>query len=201
MAKALNFNLGGTPFSLAPTKLERKKFYGWTELRVTAGDGSVCQQVGLGSDGQTIIPKGGIKIGTLKEDGSWMDRCELVAVHADGSPAEAFPSSFDSPILLDTKASQEDLLDCIVSSVYQLDGDNSEGLASAVGGNIYSFPFSYKGGYESSTAFLVAVGSSVFILVGNPTRFEMVGLDQQGVIDEPDEEIEMDEDELDFNMM
>jgi len=34
MAKDLNFVLGASKFAAAPVKLERKKLYGWTELRV-----------------------------------------------------------------------------------------------------------------------------------------------------------------------
>lgn len=42
MAKSLNLIIGSNTFALAPTKVERKKLYGWTELRVTDPDGFVC---------------------------------------------------------------------------------------------------------------------------------------------------------------
>lgn len=201
MARPLNFILNGVYFAVSPTKLERKKVYGWTELRATAADGSICRQANLDSNGQTIIPKGAIKLGTLKDDGSWMEKSELVAVHADGSIAESIPSSFDADIVLDTKVSTEEFLDNVITSVYQLDGDSASELITALGNDIYSFPFSYRGGYEASNGFLLSNANIPYIFVGSQAQFDFIGLDEQGVIDEPDEEVEIDEDELDFSMM
>lgn len=33
MAKHLNISFGGRAYGLTPTKVERKKIYGWTEIR------------------------------------------------------------------------------------------------------------------------------------------------------------------------
>lgn len=200
MAKALNLILGGSTFALAPTKVERKKLYGWTELRATDPDGNVCRQAGLDSNGVTIIPKGATKIGMLREDGNWMEKDELQALHADGSVAEAIPSSFEGEIKLEQKVDTEKLMDCIVTSVYQLEGEGAEELAKAIGSDIYTFPFSYRGGYDASDGFLLSNGTTPFIFVGTEAQFEMIGLDEQAVVDEPDEEVEMEEDELDFSM-
>lgn len=200
MAKALNLILGGSTFALAPTKVERKKLYGWTELRATDPDGNVCRQAGLDSNGVTIIPKGATKIGMLREDGNWMEKDELQALHADGSVAEAIPSSFEGEIKLEQKVDTEKLMDCIVTSVYQLEGEGAEELAKAIGSDIYTFPFSYRGGYDASDGFLLSNGTTPFIFVGTEAKFEMIGLEEQAVVDEPDEEVEMEEDELDFSM-
>ena len=200
MAKALNLILGGSTFALAPTKVERKKLYGWTELRATDPDGNVCRQAGLDSNGVTIIPKGATKIGMLREDGNWMEKDELQALHADGSVAEAIPSSFEGEIKLEQKVDTEKLMDCIVTSVYQLEGEGAEELAKAIGSDIYTFPFSYRGGYDTSDGFLLSNGTTPFIFVGTEAKFEMIGLEEQAVVDEPDEEVEMEEDELDFSM-
>lgn len=201
MAKALNFNLNGIPYAAVPTKLERKKVYGWTELRVTSDDGHICRQVGLDNSGQIIIPKGAIKIGAVKDDGSWMDKSELVAVHQDGTPAAPVSSSFDEAILLNRKATPEELLDSVITSVYQLDSETPQELIAAIGSDIYTFPFSYRGGYEASDAFLLANGNTAYILVGNPAQFDFIGLEEQGILDEPEDETEIDDEELDFNMM
>ncbi|MCQ2223833.1 MAG: hypothetical protein MJZ35_08625 [Bacteroidaceae bacterium] len=200
MAKALNLILGGSTFALAPTKVERKKLYGWTELRATDPDGNVCRQAGLDSNGVTIIPKGATKIGMLREDGNWMEKDELQALHADGSVAEAIPSSFEGEIKLEQKVDTEKLMDCIVTSVYQLEGEGAEELAKAIGNDIYTFPFSYRGGYDASDGFLLSNGTTPFIFVGTEALFEMIGLEEQAVVDEPDDEVEMEEDELDFSM-
>lgn len=137
--KNLNLHLSDRLFSLAPTKLERKKIYGWTELRATDADSNICRQVGLDGNGVTIIPKGATKIGMLCEDGNWMEKDELQAVHPDGRVAESVPSSFDGEIALDHKVTVEDLLDNVISSVCQLGGDEAGELAQALGNDIYSF--------------------------------------------------------------
>ena len=199
MAKPLNLIFGGTTYALVPTKVERKKLYGWTELRATDPDGIVCRQAGLDGNGMTIIPKGATKIGLLREDGNWMEREELQAVHSDGSAAEAVPSSFDGDIHLNRKVEPECLLDRVISSVYQLGGESAASLAQAIGMDIYMFPFSYRGGYDAADGFLLGNGSTPFIFVGTEAQFEFVGLDEQVVLDESEEEVEM-EDELDFSM-
>lgn len=200
MAKNLNLVLGGATFALAPTKIERKKVYGWTELRVVDADGNICRQAGLDSNGTTIIPKGATKIGMLREDGNWMEKEELVAQHADGTMAEAVASSFDGEITLNRKVEKEYLLDRIITSVYQLDGDGAADLAKAIGNNIYAFPFSCRGGYANADGMLLSNGTTPFIFVGEKAEFEMIGLEQEAVLDEPEEEVTMEEDELDFSM-
>ena len=200
MAKDLNLKLSGRTFSLAPTKVERKKLYGWTEMRATDADGVVCRQAGLDSNGTTIIPKGATKIGMLREDGNWMEKDELQAVYPDGRVAVAVPSSFDGDIMLDNKVSPEALLDNVITSVYQLSGPDAGELAAALGNDIYAFPFSYRGGYETANGFLISNGAVPFIFVGNEAIFDFIGLEEEAVLDDPADETEFEEDELDFSM-
>jgi len=201
MAKDLNLVMGASKFAVAPVKLERKKLYGWTELRVQEPDGAICRQAGLGSDGQTIVPKGAVKIGMVRDDGLWMEKSELKAVHADGTEVVPVPSSFDADIALTEKTTSEALLNHIITSVYQLNGDNASELTAALGTDIYTFPFSYRGGAEASTAFLLVGGTTPYILVGQEAQFDFIGLEEQGVLDEPEDEIAIEDDELDFSMM
>ena len=201
MAKALNLVLGSRKFELSPTKIERKKLYGWTELRVTDPDGIVCRQAGLDSNGVTIIPKGATKLGMLRADGNWMEKDELQVVRDDGTAAELSPSSFDTEIKLDTKATAETFMNSIISAVYQLDGTDAETLAKEIGNDIYQFPFSYRGGYDVGDGFLIGNGTTAFIFVGTEAQFEFIGLAEQAVVDEPDDEAaEEESDELDFSM-
>ena len=96
MAKQLDIRIDRRSFTVYPTKLERKKVYGWNELRVVTPNGTPCQQAGLNSDGVTIIPNGNIKNGMLSKDGLWMERSELIAFDANGNMAQAVSSSFDT---------------------------------------------------------------------------------------------------------
>lgn len=199
MAKKLRIRLNGRDFSVIPTKLERKKLYGWNELRVVTPDGTPCQQAGLNSDGITIIPTGNSKNGIISEDGLWMERSELVAIDVEGKEARKVPSSFDTGIELMNKTCTEDLLNHNITSVYQLTGDEGLILASKIGDNIYRFPFSYRGGFEWSTAFILANGPTTFILVGSDGSYDYIGLEQHGKLDTLEEELSL-EDDLDFSM-
>lgn len=199
MAKQLDIRINGRSFSVAPVKLERKKIYGWNEMRVVTPDGELCQQAGLNSDGITIIPAGNIKTGMLREDGLWMERSELVAIDAYGNKVKAIPSSFDTGIDLMEKTSVEDMLDHNLASVYQMTGDEAMLLSSKIGDDIYKFPFSYRGGYEQNTAFIITNCPNVFIVVGNDGGYEYIGLEQQGYLDTVEEEMSL-EDEMDFAM-
>ena len=199
MAKQLDIRINGRSFLVYPTKLERKKVYGWNELRVVTPDGTPCQQAGLNSDGVTIIPNGNIKNGMLSEDGLWMERSELIAFDAHGNMAQAVSSSFDTGIELIEKTTVEDLLDHNLSSVYQLTGEDSLLLSSKIGDDIYKFPFSYRGGYELNTAFIITNGPNVFIIVGIDGSYDYIGLEQQGVLDTVEDEICLEE-AMDFAM-
>lgn len=200
MAKDLTLVLGGHSYALAPTKVERKKLYGWTEMRATDADGKVCRQAGLDSNGVTIIPTGATKIGMVRADGNWMEKSELQAVMPDGTKAEAVASSFDTVINLNNKVPTETLLDNVITSVYQLFGPEAEALAAALGNDIYMFPFSYRGGYEAANGFLMSNGTVPFIFVGSEAIFDFIGLEEEAILDEPADEVEMEEDELDFSM-
>ena len=199
MAKQLDIRINGRSFSVAPVKLERKKIYGWNEMRVVTPDGELCQQAGLNSDGITIIPAGNIKTGMLREDGLWMERSELLAIDAYGKKVKAIPSSFDTGIDLMEKTSVEDMLDHNLASVYQMTGDEAMLLSSKIGYDIYKFPFSYRGGYEQNIAFIITNGPNVFIVVGNDGGYDYIGLEQQGYLDTVEEEMSL-EDEMDFAM-
>lgn len=199
MAKTLNFILNGEQFNLTPTKIERKKLYGWTELQVVTPEGEQCIPAGLNNDGITLIPQGATKNGMITESGFWMDKCDLVAVNADGVETQVIPSSFDCEISLSNKASANDILDCNINAVYQIYGEDAVKLSFTVGNDIFRFPFSYRGRHEATDAFLLAKDANLFILSGYARDYEFVGLKQEGVIDD-DGEFDIDE-ELDFGMM
>lgn len=201
MCRALRLVKDGSEFSLEPVKIERKKLYGWSELRVSAPDGSVCSQAGLDGNGVTVIPKGATKTGMLREDGCWMERSELQAVDASGNPVQLLPSSFEGAIALENRASEEEFLDHVITSVYQLGGEGSSALAALIGTDIYRFPFSYRGGYEQDDAFLLASNGTPFVFVGDGADFEFLGIGEEAVLDDPDEETSLEEDDLDFSMI
>ena len=202
MARGISLKIGGDCFNLAPVKVERRKMYGWTEVKVWDSNQGECRQVNLDANGVTVIPSGAIKQGILGDNGKWVEKTELQPVHADGTKAELRPSSFDTGIVLNTKASPEDYLDLLVTSVYVLNGEGSEDLAKKVGNDIYSFRFNYRSDYEDSPAFLLSNGQSVFIVTGQNAKYSFLSLEESGDLTVDEEETDdFDIDDLDFGMM
>lgn len=198
MARQLTFKRGNNVFNVAPVKVERCKIYGRSELRVTDAVGNVCRQCGINNDGTTIVEQGCVKSGILTEDGMWTDRADLIAVNKEGKPVAQVESSFDDEIILQDMASVEDLLNLKVQSVYQLADTDSAALAATIGDDIYTFPFSYSGGYEYLKAFLLVSGGFLYIIAGTPCSFEYLSLNESGALD-MDDDAEID-DGLDFSM-
>lgn len=200
MAKTLQFTIGGSTFDAAPVKLERKKLYGWTDTVATDEAGGVCVSAQLAPGGTLIVPPSGVKLATIDADGKWLEKSDLTPVDADGNQLTPVPSSFDAPIALDKKATDEEFLDHIWKAVYQL--DNAE-LASAIDDDaIYAFPFSYCGGLSQDDGFLLKSSGTLFLFTGEKVEFEMIGVAEEGVLDDDDEEAPAEEeDELDFSMM
>lgn len=150
MAKELLFNLCGATYGSTPIKLERKKLYGWTSLVATSRNGDVCNSAYLSPDDALIIPSGGLKLGTVNEDGCWIEKSDLTAYSEDGAQVlPLYPSSFDASIELNQKATAQEFLDNEWESVYKL--ANAD-LSAAVGDDIYRFCFSYRGGTNLNDA-------------------------------------------------
>jgi hypothetical protein len=153
MAKELIFKLSGADYGAAPVKLERKKIYGWTDVVATDRSGNVCGSAYLSPDDALVIPSGGLKQGTVSEDGRWVEKSELTAYSEDGQEVlPTYASSFDAPIELKQKATTEEFLDNDWESVYQL--VNAD-LATAIGDDIYKFEFSYRGGTNHNDGYLI----------------------------------------------
>lgn len=199
MAKALRFALGGGTFDAVPVKFERRKLYGWIDVVATDEHGGVCVSAQLAPGGTLIVPPGGVKPAMLDHSGCWLEKSELVPVDAEGKTPAQVPSSFDAPIVLETKAEEEEFLDHTWKAVYQLDCPE---LAAAVGKSIYAFPFSYRGGLSQDDGYLLTSGSTLFLFTGERSEFEMIGVAEEGVLDDAGEENASDEEEeLDFSMM
>lgn len=196
MARILTFTLGDTEHAASPRKVDRSKLYGRTETVALDVDGQECSLVLMDADGTLIVPKGGTGLGLLA-DGAWVERSELVAVDAAGERLPLHPSSFDAPVPLTTPASPEDLLDCAITGVYQLDADAA--FVDALGQSIFSFEYFFRAGHAGSQAFVLASGGVAYLLVGRPATFDLLGLET--VAEALDEESDDDLDDLDFSMM
>ena len=87
--------------------------------------------------------------------------------------------------------------------VYQLqtDDDSSDLMQELKRGTIFTFPYSYRGGLEADSAFvLLGDDGNIFLAVGNPTKVEFIGLQQTAAVVEEDSEAE-EMDLMDFDMI
>lgn len=204
MARELTFKVGEKQFSAEPTKIERKKLYGWTEILALDDSGNECKLVSMDESGTLVIPKGGVGLGILSPDGEWVPRSELQAVHLDGTPAELIPSSYSIEIELKEKVSPEVFLDYSIKSFYQLD-NLSEELIELIGDDIYNFKYNYRDGFEGDDAFLLTADDTdankrLYMMIGVLNNFEMLSLTETAVIEETPEEEEEEDAEIDFSM-
>lgn len=203
MAKDLLFKFKDNEFPLSPTKIDRKKLYGWTEVAAFDDDGNECKIVNMDDSGTVIIPKGGIGLGCVDSHFCWVDKSQLMAVNKEGNAATLLPSSFSGSIELTDTVSVEEFLDHSITAVYELEGAvNFPQLVSEAAGKIYSFKFNFREGYESSPAFLIENEGKLFMLVGVKNDFVFSGLDDSGYLAEDEEDEEQSDDlGIDFGMM
>jgi hypothetical protein len=205
MARSLSFHFRGAELAAEMQKVDRSKLYGTVDVETLDDQGRPCTLATLASDGRTLIGKGGTALGVLSFDGRWLERGELKPVDLQGQPIEPVPSSFSAPIELDQTATIEEYLSHHVRSAYQLDlGEpGAELLAAMKEGTIFTFKYSYRGGLEYDTAFLLCNPEGVpFLLVGTPGDFQFIGLaEETGLTDEEEEEEAGGDDDLDFSMM
>jgi hypothetical protein len=203
LAKPLTFLFNANEVQLEPVKLDRKKLYGWTDKLTLDKNSQECKLVSIDTNGATLIPAGGLGQGILDDQGSWVERSELIAVDENGSPAEMLPSSFDTPIKLENSISIEEFLDHYITAIYTMQGEENcpDFVKAIAGGPIYTFDFNYRSSYEPSPAFLVENSGELFLLVGKKSEFEFIGLEQAGYLDEDDDSSDVEEDPFDFSMM
>lgn len=198
MARNLTFTVNGAEYAAAPVKIDRKKLYGWTELKALDDDGRECRMVSMDETGTLLIPKGGLGLGILSPDKEWLERSSLKAVKPDGSDAEKIPSSFNAPIELKETADTEVFLDHNIVSVYQME-DAPDKFIKAVGKKIFTFIYSFREDYKGDPAFLLVSNEVLFMLVGSRAEYQMLSLENAEAIDETDSDEEEEvSDDLDF---
>jgi len=207
MAKQLIFQTGDKENPCDIVRLDRKKLYGWKEVVAIGPDGDECIRVDVDETGSFIIPKGGKALGNLSIDGRWVEKSDLKAVDSEGNPAKRIPSSFDNPIVLDQTVDIETYLDHLIDAVYIISPaeEIKESLIKQIrsADGIFTFPFNYRADYGSRAAFLIETKGNLYMLVGTPTGFEFIGMEQMAdlnVAEDEEEDFSL-EDDLDFSMM
>jgi len=203
MARPLTLSLDGEEYQISLVKIDRDKLYGSVDIEAYDEQGNEASLRILAADGKTLIDKGGTALATLTDKGDSVERNELVPVDAEGKPIEQVASSFGTMTPVE-EATIEDYFLQIIKSVYLVlpfEGAELKGLRDVLStGRIFTFPFSWRGGIEYDTAYLIGAEDEVFIVVGKQAEFEYVKLNQAALLDAGDEE-DISADDLDFDLM
>lgn len=185
----LTLNYEGETVVCDLSKVDRKTVYGYKETLTLDEEGHPCRWATLARDGMTLIPAGGKGAGYLSPEGRWRDKGALSPVDVEGNPLDEVPSTFKAPVTLAETASVDAFYEYNIRLVYALSGEGfPEALLRALSaGTIFTFPFSYRGGLLSDTAFLLqGVDSTCWLLVGKRNKVQY--LDYQAVVLPPEDE-------------
>ena len=209
MPRSLRFLYGESETTFAMEKVDRGKLYGSRSLETLDGEGQRCNLATLASDGRTLIPNGGTAMAHLSPTGEWVENDTLAAVDREGHPLAKLPSSFEGAIALEETVDEDHLLEHSIRLTYALAGEavGTGALAGALAeGTIFTFPFSWRGGFDTDPAFLLqSEEGGLWLLIGDPNTIRLVGLEQAAACgpeaeEEPEAEGEMGS-ELDFTML
>ncbi|MGB7070299.1 MAG: hypothetical protein WBD22_12460 [Pyrinomonadaceae bacterium] len=203
MATPLVLSLDGEEIPVTLVKIDREKLYGGVEIEAFDEKGHEATLRVLAADGKTLIDKGGTALTPVGENGASLDRTDLVPVDTDGNMIDPVASSFASPNIL-MPAESDDYLSQIVKTVYHLqpfEGSDLRPILDQVSAKrIYSFPFSYRGGVDYDTAYVLGSGGDAFMVVGRQAAFQFVTMNQSAVLDAGDEQ-EISTDEISFDLL
>ena len=203
MPRELVLSLDGREFPVTMVKIDRDKLYGSVEIEAFDEKGNEASLRVLAADGKTLIDRGGTALTTVSAKGSSIDRSALTAVDENGDKIEPVPSSFNEPNVL-KKADADDYLAQIVKSVYLLqpaEGDDIGYLLDHLSAKqIFTFPFSYRGGLDYDQAFVLGADNEAFLIVGKPAEITFLKLNQSAALDSTDEQ-EVSVDDLDFDLL
>ena len=204
MPKPLVFQMGDRDLAFTMSKVDRSKLYGYKEVKALADDDSECDLATLAGDGCTVIGKGGTGLGWMDADGNWADKSMLTPVDSNGEEIEPVPSSFAAPIKLFETATAEEYLQHNIRLVYSMEtkDEHQDLLDELKRGTIFQFPYSYRGGLEADAGFLLLSDSDeIMFVVGTKTNIEFIGIQTQAAAAAPEDEVEMDVDDMSFDMI
>jgi hypothetical protein len=203
---ALQLEYQGESFNCGINKVDRAKLYGYTKTEILDDRGRPCKAATLASDGRTLISAGGLALAYVSPNGLWRDKKDLSAVDMDGKPLTSVTSTFKEVVPLTQASTIENFLDHNIRMAYELTPEGEHKIPQALlaeleKGQIYTFPFSYRGGLTPDTAFLMeGADKTVWMLVGKKTDIHFLSYEQARGFTENDEAEEDDDESLDFNM-
>ena len=184
-------------------RVDRAKLYGRKERVILDENGERCVPAYLTADGAALVPPGGTAHVYVDEAFDTVERSALRAVDGEGAPLETTPSTLGVPQEL-TPVRPERVLECVVSSVYELSSEQlGAGLKKALeDGELFECRYNYRDGYDPDALFLLQNEEGIFALVARETGFDFITREAPPQDEQaPEEDAEELEDDLDFSMM
>ena len=199
MARTILVRLGEEESAFGFTKVEREKLYGKKDRVVVDENGRECDATWLTPDGAVLVPMGGTAHLWMDERWDAREQTDRLAVDASGAALELKPSTLGVAQSL-REVDARRVLEIVTNSVYQLEPETVGPTLQAAlkEGRMFETPFSYRDGFDSDAAILLANDEGMFALVGKPSGFEMVS--REVIAEEPGAPDDLDAD-LDFGML
>ena len=201
MAKAIVISFDGGESNFSFAKLDRSKLYGIRRRIVLGPNGQPCQRVQLTEDGSLLLRSGMSAQGYFDNDGTQVNKSDLVGINADGSIVGRQPSTLGVAQELVGPVDEEEVLNLELTTVYhvtaeQIDQSLDKKLKK---GKVFRFPLNYYADFQTETAYLLQNDEGYFVLVGMPA--EPQWSEPQEVPSEVFESEDIDGvDDLDFEM-
>ncbi len=203
MARALHLFYKGKSYNFGIQKIDRKKLYGYTVIEVKDDNNSNCTLASISDDGKYILSRGCVGYITMNQQNEYVPSNSVKMMDNEGNELERIPSSFDLEKIELREASLEEYLQLHVKAVYQLSSsdeeiDISELVKLLKELKVLRFEFNYRTDYDDDDAFLIQNEGTIFMVTGQVSPFEFIGLEK---IVESEIIEEEDDDDFDFGML
>lgn len=182
-------------------RVDRAALYGRRRKVVVDEQGENCASAWLSSDGQVLVPAGGLAQVYLDEAGNAVARGDLEVVDEHGEVVDKLPSTLGIEHELYGPVAPDRVLEHAVKSVYLLEDDAiGPRLGAALdAGSIFEGEFRYLASTTTNILFLLRNDEGTFGLVCQPAAFDFVEQAAPTPDDEDqDENEEEDEDGFEF---
>jgi hypothetical protein len=197
MQKILEIKVFGQEACFKTTKIIRSKIYGQKRRIPIDAHGHECQSASLTCDGKFILPQGGTSLLYLDGEGDVVERELLQTID------QAEDSTPDTGLEIGQTTSPLELLDYSITHTYHLE---PVFLAADIESELSQGKmFTVTQAHSSDTnhrMFLLKGDNGYFLLIGNPTGFDYIGLYEADLSPPNDDEYSSDyADEIDFRML
>lgn len=203
MPKTLEISYKGKESGFTLKRIERSKLYGSKRRLAVDGQGNECSRAALTRDGRYILPNGGTAMLYLDEQGDVAERNQLRGIYADGEVIAPGEVSSNEALEL-TEGGAVQVLEYSITRAYALEPVflSPELETSLSQGAIYRLSLSNYPGCNGRQSFLLSNDRGYFLLIGEHTGFEFIGVAEADLSPPEIGEDEYDvDDNLDFGML